>query len=402
MQRNRKCKEGIDGMKLHEMKNGDSVHRYDDCITLVFNGVRKVLSTSIYNGGIHEDFSYVYNHSVYNKLKNSCMTSDTYIDYMKDMAIQLGLEPEKGSGMATAAFMERVAIAERSYKELTVTAIVTAGIDGNGGRVGDPASYYNPLKKGDKMPTGTINIMLYIDAVLPDGILERALITCTEAKTAALQELMAGSVYSTGIATGSGTDTTMIISNTESPLFFDSAGKHSKLGELIGQSVKWAVKDALFKQTRLGPKKQYDVFRRLKRYGIEAEDIYEMYEKAGGTIPKYEGIQQLEHWARTSTAVRKAVAIIHAIDEWQWNLLLEEDVWETMKDCGLDYKAYIGDEQKTATPHREDVLPVDDGGSKWTIHGQAPLTDEEKAAQIEIFKRVLRRWILEQALPIKE
>lgn len=387
-------------MKLHEMKNGDSLHRYDDCITLVFNGKRKVLSTSIYNGGIHEDFSYVYNHSVYKNLKNSCMSSDSYVEYMKDMATQLGLEPEKGSGMATAAFMERVSIVERSYKDLTVTAVVTGGIDGNGGRVGDPASYYNPLKKGDKVPTGTINIILHIDAILPDGILERALITCTEAKTAALQEILAGSVYSTGIATGSGTDTTMIISNTESPLYFDSAGKHSKLGELIGLAVKWAVKDALFRQTRLGPKKQYDVFRRLKRYGIHAEEIYDLYENAGGTIPKYEGIQQLETWARTSVAVRKAAAMIHAIDEWQWNMLLEEDVWETMADCGVNLDKYITAEERSASPNREDFISIDDGGSKWTIHGREPLNEEEKNAQVEHFKTVLRHWILDSALPI--
>jgi len=72
--------------------------------------------------------------------------------------------------------------------------------------------------------------MLVIDADLPPGIMARALVTCTEAKTAAIQELMAGSNYSNGLATGSGTDQTIVIANPASELYFEGAGKHSKLG----------------------------------------------------------------------------------------------------------------------------------------------------------------------------
>ena len=69
-------------------------------------------------------------------------------------------------------------------------------------------------------------------------------VTCTEAKTAAIQELLAGSNYSTGLATGSGTDQTIIVANSDSELYFEGAGKHSKMGELIGKTVTKAVKAA--------------------------------------------------------------------------------------------------------------------------------------------------------------
>lgn len=145
-----------------------------------------------------------------------------------------------------------------------MTAIVTGGIETNGGRVGDPADYYKPVEKPDKL--GTINIILILDADMPPGTLARALVTCTEAKTAAIQELLAGSNYSTGLATGSGTDQTIIVANSDSALYFEGAGKHSKMGELIGKTVTKAVKAALSKQSGLNPKTQHNVFRRLKTF----------------------------------------------------------------------------------------------------------------------------------------
>ena len=77
---------------------------------------------------------------------------------------------------------------------------------------------------------GTINIILYIDGDLAEPLLARALVTCTEAKTAALQELQAGSHYSMGIATGSGTDQTIVVANSESPYYYDSDRQAFQIG----------------------------------------------------------------------------------------------------------------------------------------------------------------------------
>ncbi|MFR4384092.1 MAG: hypothetical protein ACLT4X_07455 [Phascolarctobacterium sp.] len=50
------------------------------------------------------------------------------------------------------------------------------------------------------------------------------------------------------------------MANSESPLYLEGAGKHSKLGELIGRTVLKAVKRALAKQSGLTPECQHDVF----------------------------------------------------------------------------------------------------------------------------------------------
>ena len=148
-------------MELARLTTGDIAYRYDKSIVLVFSGRRKVLSTSLYNGGYHEDFEAVFNRDMTQGSGMPCESfAPTYVESMKIVAERLGLAPELTSGMGTAAHMENVSIVSRSYKELTVTAIVTGGVETNGGRVGDPASYYKTAEK----KCGTINIMLVIDA----------------------------------------------------------------------------------------------------------------------------------------------------------------------------------------------------------------------------------------------
>ena len=62
--------------------------------------------------------------------------------YLDGVARDLGLDQETATGLITRAEMKNTAIVTESFRDLSVTAIVTAGIDKNGGRAGDPASYY--------------------------------------------------------------------------------------------------------------------------------------------------------------------------------------------------------------------------------------------------------------------
>lgn len=319
--------EGQEQMELARLTTGDVAYRYDKSIVLVFSGPRKVLSTSLYNGGYHEDFEAVFNRDMTQGSGMPCESfAPTYVESMKIVAERLGLAPELTSGMGTAAHMENASIVSRSYKELTVTAIVTGGVETNGGRVGDPASYYKTAEK----KCGTINIMLVIDADLPPGILARALVTCTEAKTAALQELMAPSRYSTGLATGSGTDQTIVVANSESPLFFEGAGKHSKLGELIGLAVMAAVKEALKKQSGLTPAQQHDLLRRLRRFGVTEETLWQRYKEEVGddALIKAQFIAALEKMIAVPALFPLGVLFIHLYDEHLWGLLEKGETWE--------------------------------------------------------------------------
>ena len=251
------------------------------------------------------------------------MLADTYVEHMQLISKRLALDPAKVSGMGTAASMENAVVETMSFKELTVTAIVTGGIETNGGRAGDPADYYKPQPKPKY---GTINIMLLLDCDMPEGTMARALVTCTEAKTAAIQELLEGSKYSNGIATGSGTDQTIIIANSESELYMEGAGKHSKLGELIGKTVKNAVKKALAKQSGLTPAKQHDVFRRLKRFDIKAGDMWQSYSAKDVAVVKPEYLLAAEKLAKEDIMLVYTSLYAHLLDQHLWELISAEEM----------------------------------------------------------------------------
>jgi len=317
-------------MLLCTLTTGDAVHRYERRIVVQFEQPRKVLSTAILNGGYREDMQAVFNYDCSTEDRTECiLRAPTFEEHMRLETRDMGFDPDTVCGIGTAAQMKNAAIKTTNYENLTVTAIVTGGIEVNGGRVGDPASHFLPVDKSILPRPGTINIILIIDADLPPGILARTLVTCTEAKTAALQELMAGSNYSNGLATGSGTDQTIIVANPSSPLYFESAGKHSKLGELIGCAVKPAVQEALLRQTGLSPQMQHSVLRRLKRFGVNEDRLWREYlERNGNRGCCDDKAQFTERWSRLDKdpyLVTITSLYVHLLDQFLWKLLSAEE-----------------------------------------------------------------------------
>ena len=178
--------------------------------------------------------------------------------------------------MGTAANMNNAAFACERFRDLQVVAVVTGGVEGNAGRAGDPAAVVETADGFEKLPPaargpgpGTINSMVLINKPLIAGAMARTIMTATEAKSAALQELVVNSRYSDGLATGTGTDQIAVaaMQTDEPPL--TSAGKHAKLGELIGLAVKAAVKQTLANQNNLTPAGQCSAKIHLQRFGLD-------------------------------------------------------------------------------------------------------------------------------------
>ena len=311
-------------MLISVLPSGDEVHRYHYAIVIPFKGKRKVLSTSPLNGGYREDLKTVFNYDGHPGVGvASEMRAPTYEEHMILTLEDIGLSPKTTAGMMTAASMENVSIQTETFEDTTVTAIVTGGIEVNGGRVADPAFWHEQAGKTVPVKEGTINIFLIINASLSDGCMTRAVVTCTEAKAAAIQELQAGSRYSRGLATGSGTDSTIIISNAESQVFLTNAGKHSKLGELIGKVVKRAVKEALFLQTGLCPESQHSALCRLKRFGLEEAHIHSRYTRLNpeGALDRPWFSHYLEMFAKNGRVVAMTACFTQLLDELDWGLL---------------------------------------------------------------------------------
>lgn len=222
---------------------------------------------------------------------------------------------------------------------MTVQAIATAGIDVNGGRAGDKASYDEFEQRSLLPPPGTINVFLFIDAYLDPGALTRALITATEAKTVALQELMAPSRYSEGLATGSGTDSLIAVCNEESPVVLYGAGKHVLLGEMIGQSVKEAVTKALDRQSGMNAQRQSSFLQQGIRYGLGVEELLALYQARYPEVSRdaatlRRGLQRLATDSHLSASI---ASILHLVDQWRWGLIS----WASLIDLSQYTLSYI-------------------------------------------------------------
>ena len=306
---------------LYTLPGKDEVYRYNEAVVVEFGGKRHVLSTGGMNGGYAEHLTHVFNHkSGYNYCTHPEDAPCTYREYLTDFVEnKLGLSLKTTAGMATIVSMQNVCIETRSFRDITVTAIATASLEVNGGRVCDPAEYY---EEADPAKPGTINIMLHVNANMSPGCMARTVLTLTEAKTAAIQELMGSSLYSSGIATGSGSDSVIVLSNAESDFHLTYAGKHSKLGELIGITVKTAVTKALAKHMDLTPQTQHSVGKRTFRYGLTAEHYWETYLHSGGQEREKQAfLTALASLDKQDGMVVWTSLYIHLMDQVSWGLL---------------------------------------------------------------------------------
>jgi len=144
-----------------------------------------------------------------------------------------------GGDVVTLLTSRRVASYETHVlveRDLWVRAVGTVGL-GNALRAGDPAGVAGRI--------GTINLLVYASAPLTDEALLEANAIATEAKTAAVLE---GGIVSrrTGrAATGTGTDCTVIACATSAGRRERYAGKHTRLGALVGAAAHHVVREGV-------------------------------------------------------------------------------------------------------------------------------------------------------------
>ena len=312
---------------LLELATGDKIYRQNDTVIVEFANKRTVLSTSYLNGGLNYNLQAVLNHHSGDKC--TCLSISDYLNKMRILAESLGYNSDLVATMGTGVPMKNVVIKTLSYDKFIVTAIVTAGAEGNAGRAGDLAQHI-PITNSQIKTNGTINIILHMNAAMNDSVLTRAIVMATEAKTAALQELLLGSRYSSGLATGTGTDQFIAISNPLADFSITDAGKHSKTGELIGKAVKDAVKEALYLHNGFDKQEMHKVIRRLGRFGISFENLYKQYCHTYDDIPNCEAFKIIMNKLDNQGFLIATTSLLaHLLDQLSWNLLDVNDVTAT-------------------------------------------------------------------------
>lgn len=232
-----------------KLNNIDAKVVYHSCMdiqtnTLLvsFNEKRSILSTV--DG--YRKVSYVANTYISPEMEKIVMTIEGYKKFEKQLPLSVGIKPSQISFMSTGVDMDKLAVSEKAYKHIQVCCIATGGAKNNALRMGVDSGDWVETKNSFELSTGTINILLLTNVALTGGAMARAIITATEAKTAALQDLHYMSTPSPKLqATGTGTDTMIVVSGTDKENTIRYTGGHTKMGELIAKASKEAVQQAL-------------------------------------------------------------------------------------------------------------------------------------------------------------
>lgn len=153
---------------------------------------------------------------------------------------------ESAIGFMTSASMDSYASARSSFENLSIETHLTSGLS-NARAAGDEAEYRNLLVQ--KQPAGTINMFIILSLPLTNQAAIEGLMIAAGAKARVLQELGVKSRISDATATGTGTDSTVILYPQIQPESEAIAysGMHTVTGELIARTVLDALKKSIGK-----------------------------------------------------------------------------------------------------------------------------------------------------------
>jgi adenosylcobinamide amidohydrolase len=265
------------------LSRGDvSLRRSGRFLVAELLGPHRVLSTSVQNGGQVDHVRFLLNHQSCEGAahldRHRLMTAG--LEAYHDVACsEAGLPGAETALMGTAANMNYLAISTEEDEGIAVTAVVTAGVEGNATTAGDAASWRETDAGMVKVSyAGTINAMLLIHHPITPATLARAVVTMTEGKSSGLLRLAVPSRQGADLATGTGTDQYCVatpIGHPDGRRPLTSASPHVKLGELIGLATRKATMEAIRWQNGLEPSYTRGVFHALGRYGIREATFIE-------------------------------------------------------------------------------------------------------------------------------
>jgi adenosylcobinamide amidohydrolase len=343
--------------------DGIEIHRKEKIIYVNFLVHHRVISTCGVNGGLRDDLEGIANHQLCEPLghdkKDLRVITESPVDYSKSVFAKYGLSPEKRVLFGTAANMNYAVVESKEYRDLQVVAISTGGVKKNASRAGDPATIYEKdgkfisVKCEVDEPCGTINTIIIINKELTHGAMVMSIVNASEAKAASLQELAVNSRYSCGLATGTGTDQIGIASRLTGETPLTSAGKHTKLGELIGLTVRESIKKTLALQDSLTPQSQRSAKVHLERFGIDKES---MIKKICSFLDEEKSKLFQKNFAtinNDSVTVAATSALVHLRGKIEWGILPENCLPEIFSSYGAQLSASISGKFERVGYYRE-------------------------------------------------
>jgi adenosylcobinamide amidohydrolase len=226
-------------MITQRLTNKILVEQTPDHLHVQFETPYQVISSAVLGGGFTEA-SHILNLKVEKQLavKNTAIKppDDTLHGYCSEHGWDGILV-----GMMTAASMDSFRMVREVHQGIDIIVLVTSGIS-NVRRAGDVAEYRNVLPAVSDV--GTINIICLTSAGMMPAAMIEAVMTVTEAKAAALQNLDIKSPISNQTATGTGTDCIAVSADPRAEKI-QYCGKHVVFGEILARLVIEAVTSSI-------------------------------------------------------------------------------------------------------------------------------------------------------------
>ncbi len=235
--------------------------------------------------------------------------------------IALG-EGQCGLSMPVWGSIRRI---ELSSERTRVTAIASADLSG-GVRAGS----------GDNGSGGRVSLILSLGTDMPVTTMARAAVTATEAITCVYQDLDIRDSDG-NICSGPEVLDISVVRDRGSPLFLRGAGKHNRLGQLIGEAVYAAVYGSAI-DDGLDMMDHYSVLSRMERLGIHEEELFSL----SGMDDKDSFDSNLAYISSDHRIQAAISSLTFLSDEVSWGLIPAGDGMSVARSMAASTMGYEG------------------------------------------------------------
>ena len=226
----------LDDIHSRRLLGGVVLSKTAEYIHLAFAEPRRALSSAVFNGGLCWA-----SHWLNYKVPLNCpLEVEEPMVTLENYTRNKGWQGDS-VGMMTAASMNSLRIHSSEIEGENIVVLSTTGI-ANALRAGDSANY--ALHHDVVREVGTINTAIITSATLSDAAMVETHMISTEAKAAVFQQFNIKSTVSEGIATGTGTDSTLVVSGLRSTAV-RFAGKHTQFAEQVARLTMASIADSL-------------------------------------------------------------------------------------------------------------------------------------------------------------
>ena len=312
----------------------------ENVLAVFCDSALKTVSSAYFNGGTRQ-VKTLLNIGVPEGYNDRSLHLDP-LELITSSAAKVGVT-EDYLAMVTAAKIKNYSLVTKKADGFSVSIAATAGCQ-HGESSGEEMDV--------KEITGTINIIVFIDGDPTDSCMVAALITATEAKSAALRDFDVRSRYTGDSATGSVTDSVTVASTGKGKNLI-LGGPASKLGKLVGSCTRQAVSEALLKQEPFWGTRT--VLDRLKERHLPIEKLATEVSKIEGTEVSAEKLAEI--LKNNPPALTSLLAAAKMDDDYKKNLLPTGfQNWAQMADTLEDYKKLQGYNAAELPPFIRNVL----------------------------------------------